>query len=222
MRFYSEQNMKWGREEMDFIMSIDDHYERGFYTHPITPEVFERIKGKTYPLDDRDVEINLDDLAYLHVVHYGFDDQLHEGEIICNRLIAYDLMDIFKCLLKAKYPLEKIILIDEYDADDEKSMADNNSSAFNYRVIYGTNTLSNHALGLAIDINPLYNPYISIHDGKEVIQPANSTPYVDREQEFPHKITHEDLCYQLFLDHGFEWGGDWTESKDYQHFEKVF
>lgn len=195
--------------------------EEGFYTHPITDALFERMKGKTYPSDDSDIEISLEELAYLHILHYGFDGKVHEGELICNRLIVYDLMDIFKCLLEEKYPIEKVVLIDEYNAEDEPSMADNNSSAFNYRVIYGTKTLSNHARGLAIDINPLYNPYISTHGGKEIIQPANAGAYVDRAREFPHKITHDDLCYNLFLDHGFEWGGDWEDSKDYQHFEKV-
>ena len=202
-------------------MDSDVREIQGFYVKPLDEEIRNFMMGRSYPADADNCRIDFEELAYLHVLHIGFDGRTHEGEIICNRLIVYDLLDIFKCLYLEKYPIEKIRLIDAYDADDESSMADNNSSAFNYRVIWGTDTLSNHARGLAIDINPLYNPYLSYHDGKAVIQPANSLPYLDRERDFPHKIDHEDLCYQLFLDHGFDWGGDWTESKDYQHFEKI-
>jgi hypothetical protein len=124
-----------------------------------------------------------------------------------------------------------VILIDEYDAVDEPSMADNNSSAFNFRTISDTNIISKHGLGIAVDINPLYNPYIfSVPSGAEtgadpgsgdelIIEPANGAPYADREKEFAYKIEEGDLCLRLFKEHGFEWDGDWTHAKDYQHFE---
>ena len=73
---------------------------------------------------------------------------------------------------------------------------------------------------MAIDINTLYNPYTPRVNGKISVEPANATPYVDRKRDFPHKIDHNDLCYKLFTEHGFTWGGDWINSKDYQHFEK--
>ena len=65
-----------------------------------------------------------------------------------------------------------------------------------------------------------YNPYVKTVDGELSIEPANAADYVDRSRDFSHKIDHDDLCYKLFTEHGFEWGGDWTHSKDYQHFEK--
>lgn len=180
-------------------------------------DIFNRIKGKSYK---DDCTVPLSDLRYLHVLHVGFDGQTHEGEIICNKAIAEDLLEIFEQLYEAGYQIEKIKLVDEYSAEDEASMADNNSSCFNFRFISHTTKISNHGKGMAIDINPLYNPYIKTVNGNLNIEPANSTPYVDRAADFPHKIDETDLAYQLFIAHGFSWGGAWNSSKDYQHFEK--
>ncbi len=99
-------------------------------------------------------------------------------------------------------------------------MADNNTSCFNYRTVSGKSKLSNHSYGCAIDINPLYNPYVRTRDGKVLVSPQNAGEYADRSADFPYKIDREDLCYRLFTEHGFEWGGAWNSSKDYQHFEK--
>jgi hypothetical protein len=118
-----------------------------------------------------------------------------------------------------KATIEKIRLVDEYDADDELSMEDNNSSAFNFRFISHTTRVSKHGLGLAVDINTLYNPYTKVVDGVRIVEPITGEPYLDREADFPCKIDHDDLCYRLFIEHGFEWGGDWEDRKDYQHFE---
>ena len=112
-----------------------------------------------------------------------------------------------------------MVLVDEYDADDNASMADNNSSSFNYRVVEGTTHLSKHSQGLAIDINPRYNPYIHTLNGQTVCSPENGSDYADRSKDFPYKIDTEDYAYKLFLEYGFSWGGNWNSSKDYQHFE---
>ena len=125
-------------------------------------------------------------------------------------------LEIFEMLFEAEYEIERIKLCDEYEGDDEASMSDNNSSAFNYRNVDGTQTLSLHAMGRAIDINPLYNPYITA----DKVSPANSAPYVDRTKSFSHKIDHHDICYKVFASRGWLWGGDWKDSKDYQHFYK--
>jgi len=82
--------------------------------------------------------------------------------------------------------------------------------------------LSNHSKGLAIDINPLYNPYVKTNkNGKIIISPEKGKKYADRKQSFPYKIDKNDLCYKEFIKHGFIWGGAWKSLKDYQHFEKV-
>lgn len=187
-----------------------------FYIEPIPNDIFEKMQGKSYK---ENCTVPREELRYLHILHVGFDNNTHEGELIVNKRIAEDVLDIFKELYKAGYQIEKVRLIDEYNAQDELSMRDNNSSAFNFRYISYSTTLSKHAMGLAVDINTLYNPYIKQVDGRLNIEPANAVQYVDRNRQFPHKIDHDDLCYKLFTKHGFEWGGDWEDSKDYQHFE---
>ena len=195
----------------------DSDVNGDFYIAEIDDVLFARIKGKSYK---DNCTVPLDDLRYLHVLHVGFDGETHEGELICNASIAADLIDIFKKLYEAKYQIEKIRLVDEYNADDETSMRDNNSSCFNFRFISHTTKVSKHGLGLAVDINTLYNPYVKVVDGKTYIEPATALQYVDRSKDFPHKIDENDLCCKLFIEHGFEWGGNWKSVKDYQHFEK--
>lgn len=187
-----------------------------FYIKPIPNDIFEKMQGKSYK---ENCTVPREELRYLHILHVGFDNNTHEGELIVNKRIAEDVLDIFKELYKAGYQIEKVRLIDEYNAQDELSMRDNNSSAFNFRYISYSTTLSKHAMGLAVDINTLYNPYIKQVDGRLNIEPANAVQYVDRNRQFPHKIDHQDLCYKLFTKYGFEWGGDWEDSKDYQRFE---
>ncbi len=187
-----------------------------FYIEPIPNDIFEKMQGKSYK---ENCTVPREELRYLHILHVGFDNNTHEGELIVNKRIAEDVLDIFNELYKAGYQIEKVRLIDEYNAQDELSMRDNNSSAFNFRYISYSTTLSKHAMGLAVDINTLYNPYIKQVDGRLNIEPANAVQYVDRNRQFPHKIDHDDLCYKLFTKYGFEWGGDWEDSKDYQHFE---
>jgi hypothetical protein len=155
------------------------------------------------------------------VLHHDGKGHILKGELICNKAIAEDLVQIFRELYKNRYPIERMRLIDEYDADDERSMRDNNTSCFCHRSVAHSKNLSKHALGLAIDINPLYNPYYRrLANGKEIIQPATASRYCDRGKSFPYKITRNDLCYRLFIQHGFRWGGAWKSLKDYQHFEK--
>ncbi|MBO4865884.1 MAG: M15 family metallopeptidase [Ruminococcus sp.] len=185
----------------------------GFSACPVPDDVKERIKGVTYKENS---EIHMDDLSYLNIRYLDFSHNIAEGEMIVHKSLAKEVLEIFEMLFEAEYEIEKIRLCDEYDGDDERSMADNNSSAFNFRNVAGTQELSLHALGRAIDINPLYNPYIV----GEKISPANSAEFADRGADFPHKINHHDLAFKVFASKGWQWGGDWTNSKDYQHFYK--
>ena len=190
-----------------------------FYISEIPDDIFAKMQGKSYK---DNCTVPRDDLRYVHVLHMGFDGEVKDGELVVNKAIADDVLAIFEELYKADYPIEKVRLVDEYDADDEASMSDNNSSAFNFRFISHTTRISKHGLGMAVDINTRYNPYVKTVDGKLSIEPANGADYVDRSKDFPHKIDHDDLCYKLFKEHGFTWGGDWTHSKDYQHFERDY
>lgn len=194
-------------------------YADDFYISEIPDDIFAKMQGKSYK---EDCTVPREDLRYVHVRHMGFDGEAKDGELVVNKAIADDVLAIFEELYKADYPIEKVRLVDEYDADDEASMSDNNSSAFNFRFISHTTRISKHGLGMAVDINTRYNPYVKTVDGKLSIEPANGADYVDRSKDFPHKIDHEDLCYKLFTEHGFTWGGDWTHSKDYQHFERDY
>lgn len=205
----------------DIIMEDRVTYREGFYYESLHDTVKTRITGISYPADDSSAAISYDTLRYVRVLYYDFRGDVQSGELICHKAIAQDLVEIFYELYEADYPIERICLVDEYQGDDESSMQDNNTSCFNYRAL-PSGKLSNHAYGLAIDLNPFYNPYVTTQkDGATNIAPAGSEPYADRAQDFAHKIDKEDLAYRLFTEHGFTWGGSWRSSKDYQHFEKA-
>ena len=184
-----------------------------FSSAPIPDCVADRMRGVSYP---EDAEIQLDELCYLQLSYEDFEGTSRIGEMVCNRAVAEDLVAIFKALYEARYPIRSILLIDDFGGDDEASMEADNTSCFNYRRKTGMKSLSKHALGLAVDVNPLENPYVR---GTRV-KPAGSSVFADRSKDFPHKIDKNDLCYRLFREHGFSWGGTWRSVQDYQHFEK--
>lgn len=212
-----------------------------FCYEELTDEVKARITGISYPITEEEadslavpavnlvsdpatLQISYDDLRYLKILYYDFDGNVQEGELICNAFIAEDLKEIFYELYCNQYPIESIRLIDDYNGDDTASMEANNTSCFNYRVVDGTTSLSKHALGCAIDINPFYNPYVVFDktgNGQDYISPKGSEIYADRSKDFAYKIDEQDLCYRLFKEHGFTWGGNWNSCKDYQHFQKT-
>ena len=195
-------------------------YQEGFYYESLNDAIKAKITGISYPADDTAAAISYDTLRYVSVLYYDFDGKQQSGELICHKAIAQDLVEIFHELYEMQYPIEKITLIDDYQGDDEKSMQDNNTSCFNYRAL-PSGRLSNHAYGLAIDLNPFYNPYVTRgDDGSVNIAPAGSEEYADRDRTFAHKIDEEDPACRLFIQHGFTWGGSWRSVKDYQHFEK--
>lgn len=184
-----------------------------FAALPIPPQVEARMRGVTYP---EGAEIALEDLRYLRLSYCDFEGRTQTGEMVCNQSIADDLVAIFRALYQARYPIRSIRLVDDFGGSDEASMEADNTSCFNYRLRPGQRILSKHALGLAVDVNPLENPYVRYGE----VQPAGAEPYADRTQDFPHKISPDDLCYRLFRERGFHWGGSWQKHKDYQHFEK--
>ncbi len=205
-------------EEIDW-----QNLEQYFKSYEISDSLFQRIYGddksyKTYCTVPRE------DLRYIKVLHYGFDGQVLVGELMVNYLLEEDMTSIFQELFENHYQIEKMHLIDDYGADDDLSCLDNNTSCFNYRLVTGGSTLSNHATGCAIDINPVNNPYVTYDSGGEpYVVDDKAVPYLDRtnpEAGAMHMITHDDLCYRLFTERGYTWGGDWSNPVDYQHFEK--
>jgi hypothetical protein len=155
------------------------------------------------------------ELRLLQVTHWDFIGCVCTGQLVVAAAVADSVLTVFEAIFAAKFPIAKLRLIDEYGADDERSMADNNSSAFNCRLIAGTSRPSRHALGLAIDINPVQNPYIA--NGK--VHPQAALPYVDRALLRPGMLFAGDAVVSAFQHAGWSWGGSWDEPKDYHHFE---
>jgi hypothetical protein len=157
-------------------------------------------------------------LRRVEINHIGFDGKTHRGDLIVHEDLAAEVIAIFEQLLQLRYPIEKIRSVDNYPAaDDELSMEDNNTSAFNCREIPGTGRWSQHAFGRAIDLNPLLNPYI---DRTGAFQPKNAAPYLDRNRTDPGVLHEGDPAVRVFTDRGWRWGGDWRTPSDYQHFER--
>ncbi len=217
--------------------------DRWFVVSPVSDAVFARMRrGGSFP---DACTVQRADLRYLRVLHYNFDGRVQVGEIVCNKLIASDLIEIFKALFQQKYEIRKILLIDEYAANDEASMADDNTSCFCFRPVKGSAKLSKHSQGLAIDINPLENPCVKFAPDGEILSIEPDTPVARRHavNRIPanrsdssagqsgstehdasgassHTITRGDALTRLFTAHSFTWGGAWRTKKDFQHFEK--
>ena len=208
----SEKTVNGQAADSVLLISTED----AFHSQPIPKEVLDRMRGKSLPSSYEADILQTEDLRYLQLLHIDFEGHTRQGELICHRSIADDLLDIFRQLYEAGYPIRSIRLMDDFDGSDEASMEADNTSCFNYRTIAGSVRLSKHAQGLAIDINPLENP--CVRHGK--VEPASATAFAARDSAFEHKIDHQDLCYRLFIAKGFHWGGDWRSLKDYQHFEK--
>lgn len=190
-----------------------------FTAIPVEGAILERISGVSYKPG---FSLPAAELRYLRIPHYP---EIHGdvvlGEMICHATIADDLLAIFRVLFDHHYPIARMRLIDDYGGDDNASMLANNSSCFNDRPKSWSRTeKSRHALGLAVDINPFYNPLVRVRDGVVRVSPAESRAFADRTQVFDYKISKSDLCYREFVARGFRWGGSWASSQDYQHFEK--
>jgi len=192
--------------------------DKCFAIEKISDKVFKRMWRKSYKANCTTPRSSL---RYLKVLHYNANGDILIGEMVCNKAVSDDLLAIFKALFDAKYPIERMVLVDEYDADDEASMRANNTSCFNFRTATGSKKLSAHSRGCAVDINPKYNPYVKkSSNGKLLVRPATSNKYLQRTETFDYKLEKGDLCYRLFTERGFKWGGNWRSAKDYQHFEK--
>jgi hypothetical protein len=180
----------------------------------ISKGIFKVMEGKSYP---DGALIPKQELRLLRIKYYGFDGEIKMGDMIVHKTVAKELIDIFQELFTAEYPIEKINLIDYYDAEDEKSATNNNTSAFCWRNMTDGASLSYHAVGLAVDINPLYNPYVK----RKVVKPAGAAAYLDRAKSVKGLIANsQDIAVQAFKKRGWHWGGDWKTLKDYHHFEK--
>ncbi|GAB6268848.1 MAG: M15 family metallopeptidase [Smithella sp.] len=167
----------------------------------------EAIEGINAPLEIIDL------LSMIDVCYYSFDGRKHQGQIIVNRELEDDVYDLFNLIEKILFPVGKVVPIVAYQWNDHNSMADNNSSSFNFRVIEGTTKLSMHSLGKALDINPVQNPVVYPNG---VVAPAGAKYLPEDRGTF----TADNPIVQEFLRRGWHWGGNFEQPKDYHHFEK--
>lgn len=165
------------------------------------------LKGREFP------DANIKNLQILDVEYYSNDRKLHRGQIIISKELANDIKEIFQIIKEKKFPIKKVVPINNYNWSDQASMRDNNTTAFNYRVVTGTKSFSAHAMGRAIDINPFLNP--EIKNGKISPEGAQYNKFI------PGTITSHSWLVHEFYKRGWRWGGDWKFMKDYQHFEKT-
>jgi hypothetical protein len=153
------------------------------------------------------------DLRSVRLTHWGFDGRPHNGTLIVHRRVVGDAVAIFRRLYAARFPIRRMVPVSAYRGSDDASMAVDNTSSFNCRFVGGARRWSMHAYGLAIDLNPIENPYVA---GRRVSPPAGRA-YLDRRRARPGLITAGGAVVRAFASRGWEWGGTWS-APDYQHF----
>jgi hypothetical protein len=160
--------------------------------------------------------VALDDLALLEMPYVGYDGAIHRGQMVVAAAFADDVLSVFRHLYEVGFPIERMELVDVYGGDDDRSMEANNTSAFNCRRVTGGTSFSQHSYGTAIDLNPLPNPYVR---GDTVLPPAGRA-YLDRTDVRQGMIVDPGPVVGAFAVIGWEWGGNFTALKDYQHFSE--
>jgi hypothetical protein len=158
--------------------------------------------------------VGLDDLRLLTLSHWGFDGTVRRGRLIVHEDVAADVVSVFRTLFRARFPIRRMELVDRYGGDDFRSIEADNTSAFNCRAATGSGAWSNHAYGLAIDLNPLENPYVS----RGTTSHRRSIPYLDRLRRARGMVREGGVVTRAFDRIGWGWGGRWGEPVDYQHF----
>lgn len=159
---------------------------------------------------------NLNLQQLITIEYWGFDGKVHVGQLICNQQVEKELIAIFQELFTLQFPIQSIIPISEFGFDDNQSMQANNSTCFDFRMKTLGNGISKHAKGLAIDINPMQNPFVTSKKTYPTINQAHITNGRLRKNDLLGKKVIE-----IFKKHGWTWGGNWKNSKDYMHFEKT-
>jgi hypothetical protein len=162
--------------------------------------------------------VALADLRYLRLSYVDFDGVAREGEMVVAAGVAEAVIGVFRKLFEAGFPIARMQLVDDFAANDDLSMAANNTSAFNCRAVTGGTGYSQHSYGNAIDINTIQNPYVRVRDTGTLILPPEGVAFADRADVRPGMIVAGDVVTAAFAAIGWVWGGDWTSLKDYQHF----
>ncbi len=182
------------------------HFE--YSVVPVTEETVALTWRVGCPLD-------WSELSLLTLAYWGFDGEAKQGQMVVNTEVVDDVVTAFEGLFEIGFPIERMALVDDYGGDDKAAMAADVTSGFNCRFVDGTERWSNHAFGLAVDINPLINPWA--REGN--VLPLEGTPYAARDNPTPGMINLGDAAIDIFAGVGWSWGGVWT-SPDYMHFSQ--
>lgn len=156
------------------------------------------------------------DLRRVELVHWGFDGRTRQGELVVHRTVVADVVQVFRRLHAARFPVQQLASAASYGGDDDRLMAANATSAYNCRRVAGSSSWSEHAYGKAIDLDPVQNPYVR---GSSV-EPSAGRAYLDRSDVRPGMVVRGDAVVRAFAEVGWEWGGDFRSLKDYQHFSQ--
>ena len=186
------------------------HTGRGEFRSRITPVTAARL-GSSHRAG---CPTPVADLRLLQVTYLGLDGRPHLGEVVVHRTHARAVVQVFRKLYDARFPLERVETVDRYGGDDDRSMAANNTSAYNCRRTTSGTSWSEHAYGTALDVNPVQNPYVR----GTAVEPEAGRAYLDRSRVRPGMVTTGDVVVRAFAAAGWEWGGDFRTLKDYQHF----
>ena len=161
--------------------------------------------------------VGVGDLRYLTLSHHGFDGEVHTGEMIVSAAEAVAVVDVFRALFDAGYPIEQMRVTTLEEVDDHPTGDFNETGSFVCRPAVGSTNWSQHAYGLAIDVNPFHNPYVR----DDLVIPELASAYVDRDDVRVGMIYADDVVVRAFADIGWSWGGDWDSLKDWMHFSKI-
>ena len=153
-------------------------------------------------------------LRLLRLSYWGFDGKTHVGSLVVRDRVARDVVAVFRRLFAARFPIRRLRKVDAYRGSDDASMAADNTSGFNCRLVSGTSHWSQHAYGEAIDVNPVENPYVQ---GSRV-SPPTGRKYTDRSNVRRGMAVSGGLLVRAFVAVGWQWGGRWGATPDYQHF----
>lgn len=177
---------------------------------PIPPDVLARSSWSA------DCPVDVDELTYLTMSHFGFDGRFHTGEMIVNSAVAQDVVEVFRRLHEARFPIEQMRVIAAEEIDAHPTGDFNDTTAFVCRAAVGSSSWSQHAYGLAIDINPFHNPYLK----DDLVLPELASAYLDRDDLRPGMIVEGDVVTKAFDDIGWGWGGRWNSLDDWMHFSR--
>jgi hypothetical protein len=158
--------------------------------------------------------VGLNQLRYVTVSFWGFDDRPHTGELIVNAGVADAMTGIFRQLFEARFPIEEMRVIRAEEIDAHPTGDGNTTTSFVCRPAVGSGSWSRHAYGLAIDINPFHNPYIK----GDLVLPELASAYIDRSGDRVGVIREGDVVTQAFDAMGWAWGGRWNTLDDFMHF----